>query len=86
MGEATFFIVGILVLGVLAFLGYAAWAYLNPGTTAADRLADLKNSEEPEQFEVFAQEEPSKISELTERIGALAGPSSDEEKEQLKVR
>jgi tight adherence protein C len=88
MGNMILFaVLGTLIFGVSGLLFYGAYVLLNPTRTAGDRLRELKRAPEAETYDIITVEKPEEgMTSVASRLGALAAPSSDEERSKQRLQ
>lgn len=82
MANAVLFTaLGILIFLFAGGLFYGLYVLLNPTRTAQDRLRELTDGEKVESFDIIGVDKPDEgVSAVASRIGNLAAPTSEEEK------
>lgn len=83
-----FSIIAFLVIVFVGFFFYGLYVLLFPTRTAGDRLRELQKVQEPEVFDVITVDrgQDSGVGTVASKIGALAAPSSEEEKNQQRLQ
>lgn len=82
-----FGVLAMLVFTVVGTASYGVYILLNPTRTAQDRLRELGESERVDGFEVIGGPSDGGVGEaVAQRLGKLAQPTSEEEKNQLRQK
>src|SRR5262245_28310691 len=77
-----FSVISFLVIVFVGFFFYGTYVLLFPTRTAGDRLRELQNVQEPEVYDIITVDKgPDSVgSAMASRIGSLAAPATEEEK------
>jgi tight adherence protein C len=79
--NATFVILGLAVFAIIGAFFYGAFILLNPTRTAQDRLREMQAGKEAEVYDIITVEgTETQTNSLASRLGALAQPSSEEDR------
>jgi len=76
----AFGIISVLVVVMISAFFYGAYVLITPKRTASDRLRELSKVEEVETFDIIGVSGDEKGGGVTDRLSALAAPTSEEEK------
>jgi tight adherence protein C len=82
MNTVLFGILGVIIFGIVGAFFYGAYILLNPTRTAQDRLRELQSGKaEQEVFDIITVDgTESNQNSVTSRLGALAAPATEEDK------
>lgn len=82
MSGLLFVVLGVVVFAIAGSFFYGAYILFNPTRTAQDRLRELQTGKsEPEVYDIITVDGTTEnSSSLTSRLGALAAPATEEDK------
>lgn len=80
----VFLLVGLLVVVGVGALFYGLYALMNPTRTAQDRIRELAQPDRGEGFLLDDEHDPA-VEAIAERLGRLAAPQSEDEKNKLRM-